>query len=112
MEVRRRFRTRLGRRWPLLVACFCLVGTAHAEDAERKPTPSGRAAPVHSFTLDDLKTRLEAEGLTGTMHGANHHEGTYVFTWTNPRDFFNNFQISLIAADKGVQKVFSRLDRH
>lgn len=96
----------------LLAAGIILLGGAavHAADTVKPDAPAEERQ--RSVTLDELKPQLEAGGLKGTMHGANHQQGTYVFTWRNPRDFFNFYDFSLIPGGPEVTRVLDRLDRH
>jgi hypothetical protein len=62
--------------------------------------------------VDELAVRAGQEGLRGTMHGANHRLGTYVFTWWDPASFFNSVNFSLVPANPQAEAALKDLERH
>jgi hypothetical protein len=76
-------------------------------------TPAVQEQPAKKqITLDDLQVMVRGEGLKGTMHGANHATGAYVFTWWDPDSFFRNLNFALIAANDDVRAALGTLERH
>ncbi|MCC2670797.1 MAG: hypothetical protein K0Q72_3268, partial [Armatimonadetes bacterium] len=76
---------------------------------EKRPTA---AAQKKAVTLDELAERVGKEGLRGSMHGANHALGTYVFTWFDPADFFQSVNFSLVPANPQAASRLAELERH
>jgi hypothetical protein len=100
---------------PAALALLAALGGTSAASARAEggaPAPAAQAQAKKPVTLDDLARRLPDEGLRGTMHGANHETGAYVFTWWDPDDFFRNLNFSLIAGSDAVRTAFGALDRH
>lgn len=91
------------------------VGTAGSLPTAAAARGAQGAAPAQKktvVTLDDLARQVESDGLQGTMHGARHPLGTYVFTWYHPEDFFQSRQFSLAPGSEEVARQLADLDRH
>ncbi len=91
------------------------VGTAGSLPRQAEARGAQAEAPAKKktvITLDDLARQVESDGLKGTMHGARHPLGTYVFTWYHPEDFFQSRQFSLAPGSEEVARQLSTLDRH
>jgi hypothetical protein len=105
---------------PGVVAVLLAVTATGSALAQREVgrTPaagSGRTVAAEEkkpVTLDDLARQVQADGLKGTMHGANHQLGTYVFTWWAPGSFFENRNFSLVPGSEAVRAKLATLERH
>lgn len=53
-----------------------------------------------------------ASGVVGEIHGAYHELDLYVFTYRNPKDFFDFIEVSLIAGNSAVSSSLAGLHRH
>lgn len=72
----------------------------------------GGASRPEPVPIAELGRRAETEGLKGTMHGANHRLGTYVFTWWDPRSFFMSVNMSVAPANPEAEKALAQVERH
>jgi len=90
-----------------LLAALLLPATAIAVRAQ-----AGAPAPARSEAPIDLGALAKGDGLKGTMHGAVPGLDTYVFTWSSPRGFFQNQNLSLVPATPEVGAQLAGLKRH
>jgi hypothetical protein len=66
-----------------------------------------------AFNLARFERALtSSQGVEGEVHGANAELGLYVFTYRNPKDFFEYLEISLIAPTPDMAKQMSQAKRH
>ena len=74
----------------------------------------GCSSPRKSFAVDlnQVETELKGAGATGWIHGSVEDQGIYVFTYRNPKNFFDYAELSLTTSDPVVQKKFASLSRH
>lgn len=75
------------------------------DDDELAPKPAG-------INMDELEKSLKGEGLTGEIHAADPANRQYVFTYRDPKDFFNNVQIGMLSHKKDVLEFFQSMKRH
>lgn len=62
--------------------------------------------------LGQVEEALLGEGVIGWIHGADHENRLYVFTYRNPENFFDNQQFSLVPRNSQVFSVMRTLKRH
>ncbi|MGV3723166.1 MAG: hypothetical protein ACO1SX_19875 [Actinomycetota bacterium] len=60
----------------------------------------------------DLGALAKGDGLKGSMHGSVPSLDTYVFTWSSPRGFFQNQNLSLVPATPEVGAQLAAMSRH
>jgi hypothetical protein len=101
--------------WPALaIAAGLLAGTVAAggppEAVQEAHGPAERGATGPS--LEELSRQLEAEGLSGRMHGADTTLDGYVFTWRDPKNFFHSFNFSMVPGNGRVRDQLTGLERH
>jgi hypothetical protein len=66
-----------------------------------------------AFNLPRFERQLNsAQGVEGEVHGANADLGLYVFTYRNPKDFFEYLEISLIAPTPDLAAAMAQAKRH
>lgn len=70
-------------------------------------SPMARAVDINQIEKD-----LNSTGVQGWIHGAVHERGLYVFTYRNPKDFFDYIEMSLIAFTPELQAKLATLNRH
>lgn len=84
-------KTRIG----LLLICLAMVSTvAPAVDVQR------------------IQRDLETAGVVGWIHGAVPEQKLYVFTYRNPKDFFDYLEMSLVATTPETARQLRGLARH
>ena len=93
---------------PLLV----VLGARETRGQTGASTPPGAAGAKPETGAPDLDKLAATTGLKGTMHGATHGLGTYVFTWWSPKGFFENLNLSLVPATPEVDRQLAGLERH
>ncbi|MFN3649029.1 MAG: hypothetical protein ACK47B_05560 [Armatimonadota bacterium] len=81
----------------------------HSAPRPAHPSPHGGSEGVD---LAELGRRLQADGLKGTIHGADPTTGAYVFTWWNPESFFESVRFSMVPASREVAAQLAPLERH
>ena len=62
--------------------------------------------------VDQIEKDLKGPGVTGWIHGAVHDRGLYVFTYRNPKNFFDYIEMSLLTKDPQIQEKLTTLNRH
>ena len=66
-----------------------------------------------TFGLSKFERELHsARGAEGEVHGANAAAGLYVFTYRNPRNFFDYYELSLAPQDARIASALAELRRH
>src|SRR4051812_18307579 len=72
------------------------------------------AASTPSFAVDlgEIEKALATTGVEGWIHGASPEQGLYVFTYRNPKDFFDSLQMSLVSFNPEMLKKFATFSRH
>lgn len=107
----------LRRSLPLLVVI--VVGTlpirslSPASAAPPAAEAAGESASAaETRKIQELGKLLPKEGLRGTIHGAEPAQGAFVFTWWDPKSFFDNINFSLVPANDAVAKTLAGLERH
>jgi hypothetical protein len=61
--------------------------------------------------LDKFQQQLAGEGVIGEIHGANHVNGVYVFTFRE-KNFFDYTNFSLFAGSAEARQILATLKRH
>ncbi len=67
---------------------------------------------VHAEQMTQMEGDLKGPGVLGWVHGAVHERNLYVFTYRNPKNFFDYVEMSLITNDPALQTKLQSLDRH
>ncbi len=62
--------------------------------------------------LVEVEKELTGSGVQGWIHGAAHDQREYVFTYRNPKDFFDHMEFSLLPANKTVMAELKKATRH
>lgn len=62
--------------------------------------------------LSVVEAALKGDGAVGWIHGADHENRLYVFTYRNPDNFFDNVNLPLIPKNSQAYKVLKDLKRH
>ena len=62
--------------------------------------------------INQIEKDLTTTGVQGWIHGAVQDRGLYVFTYRNPKDFFDYIQMSLVTYDPAIQAKLATLNRH
>ena len=62
--------------------------------------------------LQQIEKELSTTGLEGWIHGAVKEKDLYVFTWRNPKNFFDYIDMSLVAMDSVIGARLATLSRH
>jgi hypothetical protein len=66
-----------------------------------------------AFNLARFERQLtSSQGVEGEVHGSNPDFGLYVFTYRNPKDFFDYFEVSLVAPTPEIAQQMSQAKRH
>jgi len=65
-----------------------------------------------SDPMDEIKSKLAADGLMGLVHGADVERGLYVFSYHIPGDFFTRYNFSLLARSQAQRELLKTLQRH
>lgn len=104
---------RRGLQLRVIALSLLLASGAQAVLAQARASAPSRATDAKPQKSDpDLDTLAATTGLKGTMHGARHDLGTYVFTWWNPKGFFENLNLSLVPNTPEMARQFAGLERH
>lgn len=90
------------------------------ESKKRSKTKKHKNSKAESFEvpkpkgidMDDLRTRLRGNGITGEVHAADSSNRQFVFTYRDPNDFFNNVQIGIVTHNKEARDFFEKMKRH
>lgn len=78
-----------------------------------KKGPSDESAPIASgIDLEELRRLLSSSGVVGEIHAADPDNRQFVFTYRDPKDFFNNVQIGMISHQDSVRDFFKSMRRH
>lgn len=88
-----------------------IVG-AHEAAGQGAPPPAAPGAARPKEPAPDLDLLAATTGLKGTMHGSKQVSGTYVFTWWNPKSFFQNTNLSLVPMNPDIERQLAALERH
>lgn len=99
----------------LMLQCSnaALAKTASASSNEHKTKKSDHGAPHPAgIDMDVLEKTLKGDGLVGEIHAADATNRQFVFTFRDPKDFFNNVQIGMVSHDAQVISKLSNLHRH
>jgi hypothetical protein len=75
-------------------------------------TPPAAEPAEEGLSVTALDKQLRTSGLKGRMHGVDPKSGLYVFTYTDPQNFFNSIHFSVITRNKAVQETLAGLKRH
>jgi hypothetical protein len=67
---------------------------------------------AHAVDMGQIENDLKGPGVTGWIHGAVHERNLYVFTYRNPKNFFDYVEMSLITNDPATQTKLEGLNRH
>lgn len=110
--MQRRTERRTGTLAATALALLLTAGARTALGQASGSAPGGRSETRAEKSDPDLDTLAATTGLKGTMHGARHELGTYVFTWWNPKGFFENQNLSLVPANPEVGRQLGELERH
>ena len=78
---------------------------SRVDDQEKAPVPAG-------IDMDQLEKLLKTDGVTGEIHAADPANRQFVFTYRDPKDFFNNIQIGMVSHNKDVLQFFQSMKRH
>jgi hypothetical protein len=70
------------------------------------------ASCAHAVDLKQIEHELNTTGAVGWVHGASPSQGLYVFTYRNPKDFFDFVEMSLVAPKTEILKQLEALGRH
>ena len=70
------------------------------------------SGPAYAVDLKKVEAELKGEGAIGWIHGSVNSQGLYVFTYRNPKDFFDYAIMSLVPSDAGIAKTIEALTRH
>jgi hypothetical protein len=70
------------------------------------------SACAHAVDVKEIERELTTTGVTGWVHGASASQGIYVFTYRNPKDFFDFLEMSLVARKPEILKQLEVLNRH
>src|SRR5256885_2034905 len=70
------------------------------------------SACAHAVDLKEIEAKLTTTGVDGWIHGASPTQGLYVFTYRNPKDFFDFVEMSLVAPKPEILKQLETLNRH
>jgi hypothetical protein len=66
---------------------------------------------TYAVDLKDIEKQLSTTGCTGWIHGAVADQSMYVFTYRNPKDFFDYIEMSLVSEDPEMMKKFAEFSR-
>ncbi|MBN20208.1 MAG: hypothetical protein CL678_02885 [Bdellovibrionaceae bacterium] len=66
----------------------------------------------YSHPIDTIESQLKSEGVSGWIHGSNTSQGLYVFTWRDPKNFFQHFEFPLITKSPQTLELIKSLQRH
>ena len=74
----------------------------------------GCATPAKTFAVDlgQIETELKTTGAKGWIHGSVESQNLYVFTYRDPKHFFDYVELSLTTEDPVILKKFAELARH
>lgn len=72
----------------------------------------GCSTPARAVDIAQVEKELTGEGVVGWVHGSVESRELFVFTYRNPKDFFDNVQLSLVPDDAQVAKDLAALNRH
>lgn len=67
---------------------------------------------LHDIDLTELEKQIKADGIEGEVHGAAHDYKQYVFTYRDPKNFFNAVQLPLLSRKDEIVAVLKTLQRH
>lgn len=70
------------------------------------------SACAHAVDIREVERKLTTTGAEGWVHGSSPSQGLYVFTYRNPKDFFDFIEMSLVATKPEIQKQLEALGRH
>lgn len=70
------------------------------------------SACAHAIDIKQIEHELTTDGATGWVHGSSANQGVFVFTYRNPKDFFDYLIMSLVAQKPEVLKQLEALSRH
>lgn len=70
------------------------------------------SACAHAVDLKEVEQKLTTTGAEGWIHGASPSQGLYVFTYRNPKDFFDFVEMSLVSRKSEITKQLETLNRH
>lgn len=62
--------------------------------------------------LAQVETELKTTGAIGFIHGSNVGSGLFVFTYRNPKDFFDHYEFPITTEDSVVAEFLKKLRRH
>lgn len=65
-----------------------------------------------SIDMGQLENDLKTTGLVGYVHGTDNNSGLYVFTYRNPKDFFENVQMPMVSTDAAIMSDLQKTKRN
>jgi hypothetical protein len=70
------------------------------------------AAPSFAVDLTQVEKDLNGPGITGWVHGAVKDRSLYVFTYRDPKNFFDFVEMSLTTSDPAIESKLATFGRH
>lgn len=67
---------------------------------------------LNGIDLEEVEKQLQSTGAEGEVHGAAHDYKQYVFSYRDPKDFFNAVQLPLLSRKEEIVAVLKTLQRH
>jgi hypothetical protein len=98
----------LFRKW-FITFCICVITVSASLLLWGLAADTMSSSP---FTMETLTTRVQAQGLRGTVHGANIKTRAYVLSVRNPSDFFDSYELSLVPGSPDIARKLQTLNRH
>lgn len=62
--------------------------------------------------LKEIETKLKGDGVVGWIHGSVKDRSLYVFTFRNPKNFFDSVQFPMVGQNQGIRDQLKKFKRN